>query len=300
MQEQERISIYKDFLKYCYGELNIKQTPRVKITRDKNFVKLNFSFGGYFPQERAIVVYDNNRNLADCLRTLAHELVHHSQNERGLIKQGSGKDGSEEENEANSKAGVILRSYGRQHPIIYERANLGSLMEDLKKYTLYCDMDGVLCDFDAQFEHYTGMKPNEYIQDKGMKAFENAVEAGGIQFWSEMPWFPGSQQIWKKIGKHGVTILSSPSNFTKAKEGKLLWIQKNLNPKPKSVIFEQTGNKHAVLQGKSEDEIKRSVLIDDYKVNLIPWKEMGGVGVKHENQTDTSHALQLLDKTNRL
>jgi hypothetical protein len=87
MQEQERISIYKDFLKYCYGELNIKQSPRIKITRDKNFVKFNFSFGGYYPQEKAIVVYDNNRNLADCLRTLAHELIHAKQFIRGEINQ---------------------------------------------------------------------------------------------------------------------------------------------------------------------------------------------------------------------
>lgn len=296
MQEQERISIYQDFLKYCYSELNIKEAPRVKITRDKKFVKINFSFGGYFPQERAIVVYDNNRNLADCLRTLAHELVHHSQNERGLIKPESGKDGSEEENEANSKAGVILRSYGRQHPVIYERVSLGMLMEDLKSYQLYCDMDGVLCDFDAQFDHYFGMSPKEYIQERGEKAFETAVEEGGIEFWSEMPWFPGSQDMWKKISKYGTIILSSPSNFSKAKEGKKLWIEKNLNPKPKEIIFKQTGDKHTILSGKGKEEIKKSVLIDDYGVNLKPWIAMGGVGIKHKNEKDTSHILQQLDK----
>lgn len=296
MQEQERISIYKDFLKFCYGELSIKQAPRIKITRDKNFVKFNFSFGGYYPQEKAIVIYDNNRNLADCLRTLAHELVHHSQNERGELKKGSGEDGSSHENEANSKAGIILRAYGRQHSVIYEQVSLGMLMEDLKKYQLYCDMDGVLCDFDAQFDKYFGMGPKEYIEEKGTKAFENAVESGGVQFWSTMPWFPGSQELWKKIGKHGTIILSSPSNFTDAKEGKKLWIENNLNPKPKAIIFKQTGDKHSILAGKSEEEIKRSVLIDDYGVNLKPWKAAGGIGIKHENQTDTSHALQILDQ----
>jgi len=296
MEEQQRISIYKDFLKFCYGELNIKHAPRIKITRDKNFVKINYSFGGYYPQEKAIVVYDNNRNLADCLRTLAHELVHHSQNEKGSLKPESGKDGSEHENEANSKAGIILRSYGRQHPIIYENKSLGMLMEDLKKYQLYCDMDGVLCDFDAQFDKYFGMGPKEYIKERGLPSFESAIEDAGVEFWSTMSWFPGSQEIWKKIGKHGTIILSSPSNVTDAKEGKRLWIEKNLNPKPKAIIFKQTGDKHSILANKSEEEIKTSVLIDDYDVNLKPWKAAGGVGIKHENQTDTSHALQTLDK----
>jgi len=140
------------------------------------------------------------------------------------------------------------------------------------------------------------MSPKEYIDEKGLPSFEKAVENAGVQFWSEMPWFPGSQNLWKRIGKHGTIILSSPSNFTKAKEGKLLWIEKNLSPKPKQVIFKQTGDKHSVLTDKSEEEIKRSVLIDDYGVNLKPWKAVGGIGIKHENQTDTSHALQILDQ----
>jgi 5'(3')-deoxyribonucleotidase len=296
MNDQQRISIYEDFMRYCYRELGIKEPPRVKITRDKKFVKINHSFGGYIPDKKSIIVYDNNRNLADCLRTLAHELVHHGQNEKGLIKPDSGKDGSEQENEANSKAGVILRTYGRQNPVIYENTRLGALMEDLKKYQLYCDMDGVLCDFDAQFDKYFGTSPQEYIDEKGLKAFENAIESGDIEFWSTMPWFPGSQELWKKIAKHGPIILSSPSSFSKAKEGKMAWIEKNLNPAPKQVIFKQTGQKHEILANKSPEVIKTSVLIDDYGVNLKPWKEAGGIGIKHENQTDTSHALQKLDK----
>ena len=30
------------------------------------------------------------------------------------------------------------------------------------KYTLYCDMDGVLCDFEKRFKDLTGLLPSEY------------------------------------------------------------------------------------------------------------------------------------------
>ncbi|QDP51427.1 MAG: hypothetical protein GOVbin630_125 [Prokaryotic dsDNA virus sp.] len=44
----------------------------------------------YNPTESAIVVYTTGRHTKDCLRSLAHELVHHWQNERGDLNQGGG------------------------------------------------------------------------------------------------------------------------------------------------------------------------------------------------------------------
>ena len=62
------------------------------------------------------------RHLADCLRTLAHELVHHKQDVDGRFDgvEMAGETGSTFENEANSEAGIMLRNYGRANPCIYE------------------------------------------------------------------------------------------------------------------------------------------------------------------------------------
>ena len=43
------------------------------------------SFGGYYPDLEKIDLIATNRNLADVLRTLAHELVHHKQNIDGRL-----------------------------------------------------------------------------------------------------------------------------------------------------------------------------------------------------------------------
>jgi Zn-dependent peptidase ImmA (M78 family) len=56
--------------------------------------------------------------MADILRTLAHELVHHMQNLNG--DELNGEDGSDTENEANAMAGVIMREFGRENPEIFE------------------------------------------------------------------------------------------------------------------------------------------------------------------------------------
>jgi hypothetical protein len=58
--------------------------------------------------------------MADILRTIAHEMVHHMQNQDGRLEPTSGEDGSPEENEAHSLAGVIMRQFGRNNPQIYE------------------------------------------------------------------------------------------------------------------------------------------------------------------------------------
>ena len=33
-------------------------------------------------------------------------------------------------------------------------------------YKIYCDMDGVLTDFEKRFEHFSGMHPQEYEKAK--------------------------------------------------------------------------------------------------------------------------------------
>jgi len=47
----------------------------------------------------------------DIFRTLAHEIIHYNQRKSG--KELNGNDGSVNENEANSRAAVILRKYSK-------------------------------------------------------------------------------------------------------------------------------------------------------------------------------------------
>jgi cytidyltransferase-like protein len=120
LNESETATI-GEFIKYAIKNLGIQNPPRnLSLSYDTNKAKEMRSFGYFSPNDNKIWVYCANRNMADILRTLAHELVHRKQDEDGRISYESGKTGSEIENEANAMAGVLLRDFGKQHEEIYQ------------------------------------------------------------------------------------------------------------------------------------------------------------------------------------
>ena len=291
MIPEQRQQIIEDFIQFTKNRLDINQLPTIRFLNDREWATEKRSFGEYNPNQRHLDVYIGNRNLADILRTLCHELVHHRQNELGKLYNSAGKTGSNIENQANALAGIMMRDYGKSNDLIYE-----SLLPSLKQIyevqqtggiQIYCDMDGVLCDFDERFEHFYGVQPREYYTEKGSKAFEVAVNEAGIDFWAKMNWMPGGQELWSVIGKHNPYILTSPSKFEFAKEGKKMWIENNLNPQPSKILFAQTGNKHSEMK----TDPKKSILIDDYWPNLAPWKAEGGIAIMHKDINKTKDIL---------
>jgi cytidyltransferase-like protein len=110
-----------EFIKFAIKNLEIQNPPRnLALSYDTAKAKEMRSFGYFDPNSNKIWVYCGNRNMGDILRTLAHELVHRKQDEDGRINYESGKTGSEIENEANAKAGILLRDFGKQHEEIYQ------------------------------------------------------------------------------------------------------------------------------------------------------------------------------------
>ena len=56
----------------------------------------------------------------DVCRTLAHELVHYSQDLKNELEDdNAGATGSPQENEANAEAAVIMRNWGKKHPNLF-------------------------------------------------------------------------------------------------------------------------------------------------------------------------------------
>ena len=108
-----------DFVNYVSEYLSINK-PKIKLINSPDYTQEYHSFGGYLPSEEKIMVVVHNRNMADILRTVAHEMVHHMQNLDDRLTPKSGEDGSPDENEANSLAAVIMRKFGRENPHIYE------------------------------------------------------------------------------------------------------------------------------------------------------------------------------------
>jgi len=121
LPDDKKAVIIADFIDFIDDKLNLNgNMPEIKLSYDGDVAQEMKSFGKYTPESNELLVIIANRNLADVLRTLAHELVHHRQRLDNKIEADSNKDGSDIENEANSLAAVFMREYGKNNPIIFE------------------------------------------------------------------------------------------------------------------------------------------------------------------------------------
>ena len=109
--------LVKDFVRFTKIKLNIRNDIPVELIYDLEFSRKYSSFACIMTDSKQIYVSLINRHPVDILRSLAHEMVHYKQMIDGQNIQGH--TGSRHENEANAKAGVVLRDYGKMHPELF-------------------------------------------------------------------------------------------------------------------------------------------------------------------------------------
>lgn len=109
--------ILKRFLIYLKRELRINYDIPIILIDDAEYASAISTFG-QISKDNVIHLSIINRHPVDILRTVAHEYVHYKQKiEKGIPQ--SSKAGSPLENEANAKAGEIIRKYAEQHPELF-------------------------------------------------------------------------------------------------------------------------------------------------------------------------------------
>ena len=80
--KQKLASLYA----YLDKQLHIKQTPSIKLINSKSNSNKDFGFTGHYdPKSNGVVLYVTDRHDTDVLRSFAHEVIHHWQNERGTL-----------------------------------------------------------------------------------------------------------------------------------------------------------------------------------------------------------------------
>ena len=178
---------------------------------------------------------------------------------------------------------------------------------------IYCDMDGVLVDFEkgivAQInldllnDGIPDRKPTGGLTNMGrmrralttadreLQIDETDLRKGGginskavrnymygnfgndVELWANLPKMAGSQELWDFISPHSPYILTSPMDEG-SQVGKREWLENNVNPQPAKVYMSHDKWKWATTDGRP------NVLIDDWDKNLIPWAEHGGIAIR--------------------
>lgn len=113
---KENVLLIKQFALHCIRELGLKGTVRIRLSKNQT----GMPTAGYFdPQSCDIFVATHNRAIADIMRTMAHEMTHCWQLQQGTEFPSDDEGLQPLENEANEKAGVLVRFWGRKHREIY-------------------------------------------------------------------------------------------------------------------------------------------------------------------------------------
>jgi hypothetical protein len=177
-----------------------------------------------------------------------------------------------------------------------------------KKYVIFCDMDGVLVDFDKGYKQLTGLSTKEAdAQGKNefWKLFGKSLKEKNISdksYWANLDWMPDGKQLWSYISPYNPYVLTAPSinmdipfedryklENNESMQGKTEWVQRL--PNMRKLYFRSAGRK-ADFAGPNK------ILIDDRKDTIDSWNANGGIGILHTSTANTIKQLQAILDTN--
>lgn len=122
--EDKSQELIKDFILYCQKFLEIKDFPKIYLFKEKHD---GMTTGSYDLANNIINVLLGKRLVVDVLRTIAHELVHKMQHERGGLEEQlseidpmdqMGDIDTDFENEAYTVAGNLVKIYCRKQNVL--------------------------------------------------------------------------------------------------------------------------------------------------------------------------------------
>jgi len=163
-----------------------------------------------------------------------------------------------------------------------------NLFKKKDNYIIFCDMDGVLTDFDKAAQQ---LDPN--IFKLPLNEMWNKIQNKGVEFWSDMDWIEGGKELWNYLIYYNPKLLTalpglSDDDPTKhyASEGKKIWVRKNLGPKYlKRLILTTSPEKQKFAN-------VNSILIDDTEKLINQWENNHGIGILHTNTVNTINTLK--------
>ena len=173
-------------------------------------------------------------------------------------------------------------------------------------------MDGVLVDYQGGYHKLArSVKKGDVEHEKWENAVSDAYFNAGGEFWANLDWLYGGEELWKAstgLFEH-VYILSSTgasslewSNLVAG--GKLAWLKKHIPEMNMENVFIVNG-KHL----KPHFADKMSILVDDVGLTIQRWNRAGGFGILHnfrhyrktiETLEDISRPIKLKELVKRI
>lgn len=247
MSRKEFDGHLKSFIDFTCDKLGILEKPLLKYKEPTDQGEQP-SFAAYSPGSKEVYVMTKNRHPMDVFRSVAHELVHHKQNEEGRIGKDTKKEGatgSDIENEANARAGELMRWYGKANPqcfsmsYVTEEEQIDEINKGIiRRYKGAANVDLNRLSVDSSNRNYgnPNKKSPEYY-DRKIKNRVTGINRAQERFYGEKPYSfreekaiilagtPGSGKdkiLKESILPHGFTEISSDRFDIKTIQGNVV------------------------------------------------------------------------------
>ncbi|PCJ15561.1 MAG: hypothetical protein COB02_17900 [Candidatus Cloacimonadota bacterium] len=178
-----------------------------------------------------------------------------------------------------------------------------------ENFMIYCDMDGVLTDFNKALITYyntdflksfpnfpkTDINSASNLHKLLGNRWYTVTESAPLEYWRDMAWMPDGKILWDFIKKLDTMILSTPAQTDHCKQGKREWVSNHLGDdldvilaydKESYVENDKYVPKHCLK--------RRRILIDDMQKKIDKWQDAGGIAILHTSAKTTIKKLKEL------
>ena len=161
---------------------------------------------------------------------------------------------------------------------------------------IYCDMDGVLVNFEKGAEIAVGHPFDSSILDSVKQQDRQKILQLKDEFWTNLPPMPEMMRLRKVISKYQSHILSAEASWDRdagvrySRIGKMMWAKKHLGIPLTRVHIVRRSEK----QDYAQSETGPNLLIDDFRNNIEEFRRAGGIAIHHMNVNQTLNELRQL------
>lgn len=151
------------------------------------------------------------------------------------------------------------------------------------RWQVYCDLDGVLADFDRGVVERTGVRPGEFRRRR--KMWRSLAPPRTENFFSTLPWTRGGAQLWKFLEPLSPAILTGSPSGDWAGPQKKRWCSEQLRLPEDRVLVVDSSDKALFSH-------PGAVLVDDWLIHRESWEARGGIFIHYTSALESILRLQ--------
>jgi hypothetical protein len=150
-------------------------------------------------------------------------------------------------------------------------------------WQVFCDLDGVLADFDRGVVERTGVKPRQF--SRRHKMWKCLAPPHTSDFFGSLPLMKGASQLWTFLRPLSPAILTGAPSGDWAAPQKKKWCVDRLSLPAERVLVVDACDKALFSQ-------PGAVLIDDYEKHRAPWEARGGIFIHYRSAMESIALLE--------